>query len=150
MKGIDFKNLIEFVFCPFLAKLGFELEPVHLSGRYYRASFVSKDHTLVIAFEPGDNHVTVMLLINGDDDLNAIDDPTRSPRLSHLNARYMAAVTPAARTENERYFSQFRSQEGVEQILLKCAKELRLVLPLHLSMQGFPTPDSERGTQRTV
>jgi hypothetical protein len=132
MNGNSFSSLIDSTFRPFLSDLGFVFQSVQLSGRYYRATFVEHQHTLIVTFEPGDEEVVVMLLTNGDDSLKAIDDPARTPRLGDLSARYMSATTPLARTENRAYFSQFEQTDPAEKMLLKCAKDLRLVLPLHL------------------
>lgn len=121
------------MFEPFLEQLGFTIQPVHLSGRYYRASFISHRHTLIITFEPGDEYITVMLLTNGDADLRSIDDPTKTPRLSDLNARYMRFVTASERAENEEFFVQLEPRDRAESELIKCAKELRLVLRRHLA-----------------
>jgi hypothetical protein len=133
MNGVIFTNLMESAFRPFLGKLGFAMQPLHVSGRYYRATFGGPHYTLLITFEPGDENTTVMLLTNGDDDLKAIDDPARTPRLADLNSRYMPQVSTDARSENEAYFDQFAASDRTEKLLLKCAKDLRLVLPLHLA-----------------
>lgn len=132
MNGNSFGSLIDSAFCPFLSELGFTFQSAHLSGRYYRATFVESRYTLIVTFEPGDEEVIVMLLTNGDDSLKAIDDSAKTPRLGDLNARYMSETTVRARTENDVYFGQFERTDQAEKKLLKCAKDLRLVLPLHL------------------
>jgi hypothetical protein len=132
MNGNYFSSLIDSAFRPFLSDLGFTFQSTHLSGRYYRATFVEPQHTLVVTFEPGDEEVVVMLLTNGDDSLKAIDDSAITPRLGDLNARYMSETTARARKENNAYFGQFEQTDPAEKMLLKCAKDLRLVLLLHL------------------
>ena len=109
------------------------MQPVLISGRYYRASFVGPDHTVLITFEPGDDDATTMLLTNGDDDLRAIDDPEKTPRLSHLNSKYMGLVTAIERAENDDFFGKIEARDSAENGLIKCAKDLRLVLPRHLA-----------------
>ena len=133
MNGQDFSCLIDVAFVPFLSELGFSVQPLHVSGRYYRASFIGSRYTLLITFEPGDEQVMVMLLENGDDDLRSIDDPMKTLRLSHLNARYMGQVTAESRSKNEAFFSTVEVNDAAARSLLKCAKDLRLVLPLHLA-----------------
>jgi hypothetical protein len=132
MSAEAFGSLIELAFRPFLSELGFMIQPSQVSGRCYRATFVEARHTLVIAFEPGDEHVTIMLFTNHDDSLMAIDDPENTLRLTDLNARYQPKTTASARAENEVHFSQIEQTDPVGKLLLKYAKELRLVLPLHL------------------
>lgn len=132
MNRNSFSSLIDSAFCPFLSELGFTFQSAHLSGRYYRATFVESRYTLIVTFEPGDEEVIVMLLTNGDDSLKAIDDSAKTPRLGDLNARYMSETTASARTENDAYFGQFERADPAEKILLESAKNLRLVLPLHL------------------
>lgn len=49
-----------------------------------------------------------------------------------MNAKYMSQVSAEARSQNETYFSPFKAADRTEKMILKCAKDLRLVLPLHL------------------
>lgn len=121
------------VFRPFLSDLNFEMEPIHVSGRYYRASFVDHRYRLAVSFEPGDEVVTVTLFTIGSHDIESIDSPIKSPRLSTLNDRYMGLVTGKERADNEVFFGQLHARDHIERVLIKCAKELRLVLPHHLS-----------------
>ncbi len=132
MTGNRFAALVKAIFNLFMCDLGFKAEKPHLSGRYYRASFVGNKHTLVVLFEPGDDYLTTMLVCNDDNDLAAIDDPQRTPRLADLNRRYMNEVSQQDRQANDAYFSSINVVGRKEQELLKCAKDLRLVLPRHL------------------
>ena len=132
MNGRDFERLVLKVFPPFLTELGFVAEPPHISGRYYRANFVGRQHTLSVSFEPGDNMLAVLLITNGADDLASIDDRTKTPRLSDLNARYMVDVTTSDRANNEAFFAEIEPRDKDEYAIVKAAKELRLVLPHHL------------------
>ncbi|MNT90529.1 hypothetical protein D3C72_2314430 [compost metagenome] len=74
-----------------------------------------------------------MLITNGDNDLRSIDDPLKTPRLSHLNARYMELVPKIEWDENEEFFGRQTPRDGAERRLIKCAKDLRLVLPRYLA-----------------
>lgn len=132
MNGPSFEKLVNSIFSPFLKELGFVFRPALVSGRYYRSSFVSLRHTLLVTFEPGEERADVMLLSNEQDDLHSIDDLSKTPRLSDLNARYMRQVTASERAENEAHFEQLGPYDDMERGLLKYAKDLRLVLPLHL------------------
>lgn len=136
MTGKRFESLVKEAFNPFLSELGLKPERQHLSGRYYRANFVGKQHTLVVSFEPGDAYLSVMLVQNDNDDLVAIDNPQKTPRLNDLNRWYMSDVTPSERANNEAYFSTIKVEGPSEQALLKCAKDLRLVLPRHLRTES--------------
>jgi hypothetical protein len=132
MNGTDFERLVLKVFSPFLTELGFRAETQHISGRYYRANYVGEQHTLSISFEPGDDMLTVMLMTNGADDLASIDDRSKTPRLSDLNARYMSNVSASDRANNEAFFAGIEPHDTNEYAIVKAAKELRLVLPHHL------------------
>jgi hypothetical protein len=132
MTGDRFANLLKAAFNPFLSDLGFKAEEVHKSGRYYRANFVRDLHTLVVSFEPGDSQLTAMLVRNDDNDVTAIDDVLITPRLGDLNERYQADIVASERKSNEEFFSSIKVEGRDEQTLLKCAKDLRLVLPRHL------------------
>lgn len=133
MNGSRFESLVQSAFKPFLSDLNFEMEPIHVSGSYYRASFVDHRHRLSVSFEPGDEVVTVTLFTIGIHDIESINDPVKSPRLSTLNARYMGLVTGKERADNEVFFGKLHARGHIENVLIKCAKELRLVLPHHLS-----------------
>lgn len=136
MNGLRFKELIGNLYQPFMADMGFQMHPIFVSGRYYRASFIGHQRKLTVTFEPGEDQISIMLINNGDADILSIDDPERTPRLSHLNKKYMSAVTSAERSENELYFGSFKSLDHVEDKLIKCAKDLRLVLPRHLGIRN--------------
>lgn len=132
MNGTTFEKLVRSAFCPFLVELGFQAESIHVSGRHYKASLIGRGHVLVVSFEPGEDQFTVMMMTAGLEDVKSIDDRSKTPRLSDLNERYMAKVTPSERAENEVFFSGMESRDKQEHILLKIAKDLRLVLPLYL------------------
>lgn len=133
MTADRFLEIITQAFPPFLSELGFRLQQPHLSGRYYRATFVGCEHTLIVSFEPGDNNLVVMLMPNGHDDLAAIDDREKTPRLADLNQRYMNDVTADEVKSNDAFFASIETRDFNERRLLKCAKELRLVLPRYLA-----------------
>jgi hypothetical protein len=132
MNGQDFSRVIDQAFSPFLRELRFIAQPTQISGRAYHASFSGPQHTLSVSFEPGDDYFSIMLLAKGADDLASIDDRSKTPRLSDLNARYAASVSSAEREANELFFSGVSVNHPFERQLLKFAKELRLVLPKHL------------------
>ncbi|MCA2998931.1 MAG: hypothetical protein ING75_10050 [Rhodocyclaceae bacterium] len=69
--------------------------------------------------------------------LSEIDDLTESPRLADLNRRYMASVTSEERLKNEEFFRGIVTGDDDERMLLKMAKELRLVLPIYLNDSGY-------------
>lgn len=71
----------------------------------------------------------LMVGISQDGKFNDIDDRTQTPRLADLNSRYMATITSEERAENEAAFAGIMVQNKQERLLLKAAKELRLVLP---------------------
>jgi hypothetical protein len=133
MNGQDFTRISDQAFAPFLRELGFVAQPPQISGRAYHATFVGRRHTLSVSFEPGDDYFSIMLLTNGADDLASIDDRAKTPRLSDLNARYAALISPFERAANEEYFAGVVVNHPFERQLLKFAKDLRLVLPKHLT-----------------
>lgn len=133
MNGADFSRLVYDAFVPFLLDLGFSIQPIQVSGRYYRASFTNEAFTLLVTFEPGDNQIVIMLVSNGEDDLKSIDDSRKTPRLSDLNAKYMNEVSPESRLRSKERFGSILANDADERRLLKCAEELSLVLPLHMA-----------------
>jgi hypothetical protein len=132
MNGQDFLRVSHEAFEPFLKELGFSMDEPSISGRYYRVSFTAPQSAVSVSYEPGDDVLFVMVFGRKDGQLSDIDNRKETPRLSDLNSRYMAAVTQAERTMNEKAFESILIHDNEERQLLKAAKELRLVLPKYL------------------
>lgn len=133
MSGQDFLRIVKEAFEPFLNEIGFSADPPSISGRFYRARFSSPSHVVSVSFEPGDNAFFVLVFHREDGQLSDIDDRSKTPRLADLNARYMHRVSKEERLANESFFRSVVPKDDEERYLLKCAKELRLVLPKHLA-----------------
>lgn len=133
MNGQDFLRLVNEAFTPFLSKLGFTMDPSSISGRYYRAKFVGPRHMVSVSFEPGDNQTLVIVSRLGNGTISDIDNRLTTPRLSDLNRRYANAVSTTERTATESMFRTIVTQDDYERLLVKCAKELCLVLPRYLA-----------------
>lgn len=131
MNGNEFMAIVEQVYSPFLAKMGFSACRSSISGRSYRASFDRKDGTLWISYEPGEDFLLIVVLGRGDG-LTGIDDRRKAPRLSDLRQKYMRELTHDDFIDNERYFSGLSANDGRGELLMKAARELRLVLPPYL------------------
>ena len=136
MNGQDFLRVIRDAFVPFLTALGFSMDEPSISGRLYRASFSSASHTVSVSFEPGDNNFFLLIFTRENDVLSEMDNRSKTPRLSDLNSRYMQSVNAAERVANEAAFGSISIRDSDEAILLKSAKELRLVLPKYLDDQA--------------
>lgn len=136
MNGQDFLRITNAAFIPFLTKLGFKVDEPSVSGRYYRASYTGLSHAISVSYEPGENALFVIVFSRKNGELSDIDDSTRTPRLADLNSRYMSAVTAEERSENEAFFRFVEAKDEEERIVLKAAKELRLVLPRYLRING--------------
>jgi len=133
MNGQDFSRIITEAFTPFLRELRFLPRPVKISGRAYQAEFVGEKYTVSISFEPGDDYFLAMVIENGFNDPESIDNREKTPRLSDLNTRYMRLIDATEREANEAYFAHVAVRHSFERHLLKIAKELRLVLPHYLA-----------------
>lgn len=133
MNSTDFTEICSTVFSPFLASLGLSADPIQISGRYYRQNWSGKEHVLSVSFEPSENHFTVIVFGRRNGRITDVDDLRLSPRLADLNRRLMPTVTAGARQENEEFFADFKFQKASCKQMLKYAKELRLVLPLHFT-----------------
>jgi hypothetical protein len=132
MNGQDFLRIANEAFVPFLKGLGFVMDEPSISGRFYRVSFTSSAHAVSVSYEPGDDALFVIVFSRKNGELSDIDDRTKTPRLADLNSRYMATITNEERAENERAFESVAVNDKEERLLLKAAKELRLVLPKYL------------------
>jgi hypothetical protein len=111
---------------------GFSMEAPSISGRFYRASFSGKENSVWVSYEPGDGALFVLVFSRENGGLSDIDDRLKTPRLSDLNSRYMASVSDTEKVENEVFFRSVVVKDQEERQLLKCARELRLVLPRYL------------------
>jgi hypothetical protein len=136
MNGLGFFRMIDEAFAPFLMQLGFSMESPRISGRLYAASFSNETHSVNISFEPGDERFLILVFTKGNGKLSDIDDRVETPRLADLNSRYMQELTHEERRVNETVFKSVLAHDGQERLLLKCAEELRLVLPRHLAAKG--------------
>ena len=132
MNGQDFLRIAKEAFIPFLKELGLEMDEPSMSGRFYRASFTGPAHAVSVSYEPGDGAFFVMVFGRKNGKLSDIDDRTKTPRLADLNSRYMPTITNKERVENEVAFESVVARDREERLLLKAAKELRLVLPKYL------------------
>lgn len=133
MNGQTFLRIVNEAFAPFLKQLGFVMDEPSITGKYYRASFDGSAHAVWVSYEPGDEALFITVFSQKDGKLSNIDDRSQTPRLADLNCRYMATITSAERAANERAFESIAVDDGEECLLLKAAKELRLVLPKFLS-----------------
>lgn len=133
MNGQDFLRVIQDAVEPFLMTLGYSMEAPSISGRFYRASFSGSKNVVSLSYEPGDNVLFIFILSRENGELSDIDDRTKTPRLADLNARYMPLISNTERAANEIFFQNVVVKDQEEWQLLKCAKELRLVLPRYLS-----------------
>ncbi len=132
MNGQDFLRIANEAFAPFLKQLDFSMDEPSISGRYYRASFTGSGHAVLVSYEPGDEAHFIMVFNRKNGELSDVDDRIETPRLADLNKRYMTTVTSEDRAENEAFFESVVVNDKDERLLLKSAKELRLVLPKHL------------------
>lgn len=133
MSGRDFERIVTQVYTPFLVELGFSVVALHHSGRSYSVRFASGTHRISLSYEPGDEWANLVVSDTPNPSLAEFDDRTRSPRLSDLNRKYMSQVTEDDRRSNNLYFGAETSGSPQETQLFKWARELRLLLRLHLS-----------------
>jgi hypothetical protein len=140
MNGQDFFRVLHEAFEPFLKELGFSMDEPSISGRYYRASFTAQSNAVSVSYEPGDDALFVMVFGRKNGQLSDIDNRIETPRLGDLNNRYMATITHAECVANEKTFESVIVHDKEERLLLKAAKDLRLVLPKYLrSPDGLRT-----------
>lgn len=132
MDGQDYLRITTDAFVPFLSELGFRMDAPSISGRFYRVSFTALRHQVSLSYEPGDDAFFVVVFCREGGQLSDYDDRTRTPRLSDLNMRYMHLVSVSERASNQAFFEGVIARDPGEGLVLKAAKELRLVLPRHL------------------
>ncbi|MFZ5723822.1 MAG: hypothetical protein ACOY33_09180 [Pseudomonadota bacterium] len=132
MNGQDFLRIVHSAFKPSLESLGFSMDPPAISGRHYRASFTGKSNSVWVSYEPGDNEFFIFIFTRENGILSDIDDRKKTPRLADLNVSHMPSISGDEHARNEEFFRGIEANGKEEKFLLKCAKELRLVLPKHL------------------
>jgi hypothetical protein len=104
-----------------------------ISGRHYHVQFQDITHVISVSYEPGDEALFIMLREREGDRLSDIDDRLKSPRLGDLNRLYMHAITVEDRERSKVLFDSIMVHDKAEQLLVKSAQELYLVLPRHLA-----------------
>jgi hypothetical protein len=132
MNGISFSALLRSAFQPFLNELGFVMEAPLISGRYYRSSFIGERNVVSVSYEPGDEAVIVAVFSKCGSEVSDFDDRSKTLLLSDLNRRYQSQVTESERLQNDLAFQCILVEDQAERVLLKAAKELRLLLPRYL------------------
>jgi hypothetical protein len=135
MNSEGFLRIVDQAFTPFLERLGFVLKETDINGRFYEASFTAPDFSVSVSYEPGDDALFVMVFSLIEGHLSDIDDTNKTPRLKDLNRRYMEFVTPEERIANQSVMDGICVNDDAERQLVKCAKDLSLVLPKYLSDQ---------------
>jgi hypothetical protein len=134
MNGQDFIRIAGEAFAPFLKGLGFAMGTPSISGRHYWISFTSTTHVVDVSYEPGEpgDALFVQVSMREKGKLSAFDDASKTLRLGDLNSRFMQFVRDEERNANEAVFRSVVAHDKMERLLLKFAKELRLVLPRYL------------------
>jgi len=134
MNGQDFIRIAGEAFAPFLKGLGFAMGTPSISGRHYWISFTSNTHVVDVSYEPGEpgDALFVQVSTREKGKLSAFDDASKTLRLADLNSRFMQFVRDEERNANEAVFRSVVAHDKMERLLLKFAKELRLVLPRYL------------------
>lgn len=133
MNGQDFLRIIDDGFV-FLNDFDFLMDEPHISGRMYQVEFRSPTNVLTVAYEPSENNLTVYLSRVKNGQRSNVDDERNTFRLNQLNRTFMKDVTTEERKRNEEFFRSVSARDPAEKLLLKAAKDLRLILPKYLSI----------------
>lgn len=105
-----------------------------ISGRCYSVSFCGQSNKVSVSYEPGDDVFFILIFSRKDGGWSDIDDRLKTPRLADLNRRFFSDVTNEERAANEEVFRKIKVCDAQERLMLKAAKELRLVLPKYLAV----------------
>jgi hypothetical protein len=125
MDGPGFLRIVRAGFAPFLKDLGFGMDTPCVSGRLYRITFTRPKEVVWVAYEPGDEMLSIMLFTRQNEVLSDTDDRSTTPRLNDLDLRYMHTVAKVERRANEVLFRAIEPRDNEQRLLLKAAKELR-------------------------
>jgi hypothetical protein len=136
VNGDNFLRIIDEAFWTFMNDLGFVVEKPIVSGRLYSVTFTGDRHAVSISYEPDDIQPSVLVFSLVGGRKSGIDDRNATPRLSDLNATFMKSVTKQERAINDAFFNLIVANDTEERLLLKSAKELRLVLPKYMTSGG--------------
>jgi hypothetical protein len=141
MHGFEFFRIADEAFAPFLGELGFSMDTPSISGRLYSVSFSSGTHSVQISYETADDEAARILVFTKEHGRKSdIDDTVKTPRLADLNRRYMREISIDERAANDAVFASIQVNDHEERLLLKAAKELRLVLPKYLGFSRGSGP----------
>jgi hypothetical protein len=137
MNGQNFLRIINEAFVPFLSDLEFMMDAPSISGRYYHVQFRNIAHVISVSYEPGDEALFIMLREREGDRLSDIDNRLKSPRLDDLSKLYMHTITVEKRERSKALFDSIMVHDKAEQLLVKSAQELYLVLPKYLDQGDY-------------
>ncbi len=132
MNEKDFTEMINKAFIPFLKDLGFIMDSQNISGKFYKVSFSDSTHKVNIAYEPSEKERLFVVIFRINSPLSEFDNRSKSPSLSNLNSLFMNQISTDQRVLNDEYFKNIEIKDEDGKLMLKTAKELRLVLPKYL------------------
>ncbi len=95
---------------------------------FYDIEFKNKEKVVSISYENIEDHLEVIVFMLQDGKMPDYDDKTKTLHLKLLNKFIMPQVNKDDIKLNAEYFAKYNAKSGIEQNLLKGAKELRLCL----------------------
>lgn len=129
---IDGKKYIETVklFFQFLeSEFGFVLMKETENGSaFYDVEYQDSTRVVSISYENIEDYLQVLLFKLKNGKLPDFDDKTHSLQLQELNRVVLSKIDEKEIEGNKAIFSSLECKEPLERKLLKCARELRLVL----------------------
>jgi hypothetical protein len=131
---ITSEKYIEFVkqtFSFLLEEFKYEIGKITINGNiFYDVEFKSKDKIISISLETIENYIRVILFELQNGHLPDYDDKSKTIHLNELSAEILQNVDKKYFEQNNLYFKKHKTENEVEKLILKAAKDLRICLKL--------------------
>lgn len=125
-KNIEFcKNSFSFLTTEF----EFKLEKIIENGnRFFDINYAGINKTISISLETYENYLRVVIFDLENGKLSNYDDKTKTIHLNQLTKDYFSKISKNKISENSMFFKNISTETEIEKQIVKCAKELRLVM----------------------
>jgi hypothetical protein len=136
---IDGNKYIEVVGAYFeflITEFSFKVSEEIINGNFfYRFRYMDEIKAITISYENIEDYLSVFISVLQNGIMPDYDDKTKTLHLNKLNAQVLSRLNRSEIALNSEYFTRLRPENELEKKLLKCAKELRLVLQHWSSIQ---------------
>ncbi|MBG6188387.1 hypothetical protein [Flavobacterium sp. CAN_S2] len=106
-----------------------KLEKIIENGNvFFDINYAGTNKVISISLETYENYLRVVIFDLENGKLSDYDDKAKTIHLNQLTKEYFPKISKNEITENSMFFKNISTETEIEKQIVKCAKELRLVL----------------------